>query len=107
MPIGFNPEDMQKLDAVVATRRRVKQGDNLFGNGDSFTSLFAIRTGFFKTWVSTADGREQVTGFQMAGNSTGGVESHWSSSPLYHPTVAPGPACRGTPGQVERRSSVD
>lgn len=71
MPIGFNPEDMQKLDEVVATRRRVKQGEMLFGNGDPFKSLFAIRTGFFKTCVSTADGREQVTGFQMAGEIIG------------------------------------
>jgi CRP/FNR family transcriptional regulator len=71
MPIGFNPEDMQKLDEVVATRRRIKQGEMLFGNGDPFKSLFAIRTGFFKTCVSTADGREQVTGFQMAGEIIG------------------------------------
>jgi CRP/FNR family transcriptional regulator len=71
MPIGFNTEDMQKLDEVVATRRRVKQGDLLFRDGEPFKSLFAIRTGFFKTCVSTADGREQVTGFQMAGEIIG------------------------------------
>ncbi|MDP3142042.1 MAG: transcriptional regulator, partial [Methylotenera sp.] len=57
MPIGFDKEDMKKLDEVVATRRRIKQGDLLFGNGDKFTSLYAIRTGFFKTCVSTEDGR--------------------------------------------------
>lgn len=71
MPIGFNTEDMQKLDEVVATRRRVKQGDLLFRDGEPFKSLFAIRTGFFKTCVSTPDGREQVTGFQMAGEIIG------------------------------------
>lgn len=71
MPIGFNTEDMQKLDEVVATRRRVKQGDLLFRDGEPFKSLFAIRTGFFKTCVSTSDGREQVTGFQMAGEIIG------------------------------------
>lgn len=71
MPIGFNAEDMHKLDSVVATRRRVKQGELLFRNGDAFTSLFAIRTGFFKTCISTVDGREQVTGFQMAGEIIG------------------------------------
>ena len=51
MPIGFTLEDMQKLDTVVATRRRVKQGEFLFNNGDTFTSLFAIRTGFFKNML--------------------------------------------------------
>ena len=71
MPTGFTADDMKKLDEVVATRRRVKQGDMLFCNGDAFTSLYAIRTGFFKTCVSTEDGREQVTGFQMAGEIIG------------------------------------
>jgi CRP/FNR family transcriptional regulator len=71
MPVGFNPDDMQKLDEVVATRRRVKQSGLLFSNGDPFTSLYAIRTGFFKTCVSREDGREQVTGFQMAGEIIG------------------------------------
>ncbi len=71
MPVGFNADEMQKLDDVVEKRRRVKQGDLLFGNGDTFTSLYAIRTGFFKTCVTSEDGREQVTGFQMAGEIIG------------------------------------
>lgn len=81
MPIGFNPDDMDKLDAVVATRRKVKQGDMLFSNGDPFTSLYAIRTGFFKTCISSEDGREQVTGFQMAGEIIGldGIVSDFHS----------------------------
>lgn len=71
MPMGFDLTEMQKLDEVVATRIKVKQGSNLFSHGDPFTSLYAIRTGFFKTCVSTEDGREQVTGFQMAGEIVG------------------------------------
>jgi CRP/FNR family transcriptional regulator, anaerobic regulatory protein len=71
MPMGFDQTEMQKLDEVVATRVKIKQGSNLFSHGDPFTSLYAIRTGFFKTCVSTEDGREQVTGFQMAGEIVG------------------------------------
>jgi len=71
MPTGFNPDEMQKLDEVVEKRRRVKQGEALFSSGESFTSLYAIRTGFFKTCVISEDGREQVTGFQMAGEIIG------------------------------------
>jgi CRP/FNR family transcriptional regulator len=62
---------MHRLDEVVEKRRKVKQGDQLFAAGDAFKSLYAIRTGFFKTCVSTEDGREQVTGFQMAGEIIG------------------------------------
>jgi CRP/FNR family transcriptional regulator len=71
MPIGLDVVDMQKLDEVVATRRHVKQGELLFRDGEEFKSLFAIRTGFFKTSVATPDGLEQVTGFQMAGEIIG------------------------------------
>jgi CRP/FNR family transcriptional regulator len=71
MPLGFTEHEMKKIDDVVKTRRRVKQGDLLFGDGDAFTSLYAIRTGVFKTSVSTEDGREQVIGFQMAGEIVG------------------------------------
>lgn len=71
MPVGFNADEMKKLDEVVEKRRRIKQGELLFSNGDTFTSLYAIRTGFFKTCVTSVDGREQVTGFQMAGEIIG------------------------------------
>ena len=71
LPVGLDSEEMKKLDSIVATRKHVKQGQMLFSNGDPFTSLYAIRTGFFKTCVSNADGREQVTGFQMAGEIIG------------------------------------
>ena len=71
MPTGFSRDEMQKLDEVVEKRRRVKQGEALFSNGETFTSLYAIRTGFFKTCVISEDGREQVTGFQMAGEIIG------------------------------------
>ena len=71
MPVGLNEEQLQRIDEVVAVRRKVKRGGTLFRNGESFTSLYAIRTGFFKTFVATEDGREQVTGFQMAGEIMG------------------------------------
>ncbi len=71
MPVGFNADEMKKIDEVVEKRRRIKQGELLFSNGETFTSLYAIRTGFFKTCVTSADGREQVTGFQMAGEIIG------------------------------------
>lgn len=71
MPVGFDAEDMQKLDEVVATQRKVPQGEFLFKNGEPFTSIFAIRHGFFKTTIVSEDGREQVTGFQMRGEIIG------------------------------------
>ena len=71
MPLGLSESEMERVDDVVSVRRKVARGDNLFRNGDKFNALFAIRTGFFKTRISAEDGRDQVTGFQMAGEIIG------------------------------------
>ena len=63
MPMGLSENDLERLDELVTTRRKVKRGSTLFSNGDKFISLYAIRTGFFKTCLASEDGRDQVTGF--------------------------------------------
>jgi CRP/FNR family transcriptional regulator len=80
LPVGLSPENLTRLDSLVAVRRNIERGDALFRVGDGFNSLYAVRTGFFKTTVSSEDGRDQVTGFQMAGELLGldgiGSERH-------------------------------
>ena len=71
MPIGMSNEQLERLDAIIATRRSVPRGESLFHAGEAFAALYAVRTGFFKTRVSSEDGRDQVTGFQMAGELLG------------------------------------
>ncbi len=71
MPMGLNDDEMKRIDEVVATRRKIPRGETLFRNGEKFNALYAIRTGFFKTCISSEDGRDQVTGFQMAGEIIG------------------------------------
>jgi len=84
LPMGLSSEEMSKLDDLVFLRRPVKRGDYLFRAGDPFDSLYAARTGFFKTKVLLEDGREQVTGFHMAGELMGmdgiGTERHTCDS---------------------------
>lgn len=71
MPMGLSQAELQYVDDVVANRRKVRRGDALFSTGEPFNALYAIRTGFFKTTITTQDGRDQVTGFQMAGEIIG------------------------------------
>ncbi|HOM12256.1 MAG TPA: fumarate/nitrate reduction transcriptional regulator Fnr [Rubrivivax sp.] len=71
LPVGFSDREFERLDTLVGARRTLKRGELLFRNGDAFESLYAVRTGFFKTRVSSEDGRDQVTGFQMAGELLG------------------------------------
>jgi CRP/FNR family transcriptional regulator, anaerobic regulatory protein len=71
MPIGMNADELAQVDELVAKRPAVKRGRALFHAGEKFTALYAIRSGFFKTCVTSEDGRDQVTGFQMAGEIMG------------------------------------
>lgn len=71
MPVGLTPEELERIDDIVAMRRHLKRRETLFRQGDDFKSLYAIRTGVFKTRVTSPDGRDQVTGFQMAGELMG------------------------------------
>ena len=71
LPVGLSQPQLVQLDTLVGARKSVKRGDALFHTGDPFKSLYAVRTGFFKTRISSEDGRDQVTGFQMAGELLG------------------------------------
>ena len=71
MPFGLDAAEMAKVDALVTTRRRVRRGEHLYRASDPFEAIYAIRSGFFKTDVLFEDGRDQVTGFQMAGELLG------------------------------------
>ena len=71
MPVEGDADDMDALAELISARRKFKRGDVLYTHGEPFTNLYAVRTGFFKTVVTTPDGREQVTGFHMAGEIVG------------------------------------
>jgi CRP/FNR family transcriptional regulator, anaerobic regulatory protein len=80
LPVGLSSSDLTKLEQLVATRRKIRRGEALFRAGDRFESLYALRLGFLKSTLMSADGREQVTGFHMAGELVGldgiGGQSH-------------------------------
>nr|WP_107918949.1 fumarate/nitrate reduction transcriptional regulator Fnr [Neisseria elongata] len=78
LPVGLQPDEFEQLDTVIKQSHRLKKGEFLFRSGESFHSLYAIRTGFFKTTVASQDGRDQVTGFFMSGELIGmdGICTH-------------------------------
>jgi CRP/FNR family transcriptional regulator len=72
LPVGMTRDELDMIDGrMVSLRCKVARGESLFQAGDRFDAVYAIWTGFFKTCVTSKDGREQVTGFQMAGDLMG------------------------------------
>lgn len=52
MPMGLNDQQLQRIDDIVATRRKIKRGSTLFRNGEAFASLFAASAQGFSKPVS-------------------------------------------------------
>jgi CRP/FNR family transcriptional regulator len=72
LPVGLTRDELEHIDGrLVTSRRKVARGEALFRVGDRFDALFAVWTGFFKTVITSRQGREQVTGFQMGGELIG------------------------------------
>ena len=72
MPVGPDRPGSWSASTTWSPRAARSSGARrCFATANAFTSLYAIRTGVFKTRVTTEDGRDQVTGFQMAGEIIG------------------------------------
>jgi len=71
LPGGVCIDDLDRVEHIVYARRRVKRSESLYAAGDEFKTVYAIRSGFFKTSVVDGEGREQVTGFFMGGELLG------------------------------------
>jgi CRP/FNR family transcriptional regulator len=71
MPVGLTDAELAQLDSIICMTRAVRRGHALYRAGDGFQSIYAVRVGSFKTVVMHRDGREQVTGFQIAGEALG------------------------------------
>jgi CRP/FNR family transcriptional regulator len=72
LPMGFSEDELERFDSLVERRLPVPRGGTLFRLGDRFESVFALRSGFFKTTrVTSSDRRTHVVGFHMPGELLG------------------------------------
>jgi CRP/FNR family transcriptional regulator len=71
LPCGLQGDALASIDGMVYSRKRILRGDAVFSVGDAFKALYVARIGSFKSYMIMADGRHQVTGFQMSGEMVG------------------------------------
>ncbi|MBK5205797.1 MAG: helix-turn-helix domain-containing protein [Polaromonas sp.] len=71
LPCGMGRSDVQRLDELKFGRRKVKASQTLYREGDRFQFIYAVRSGTFKSSLLLSDGREQISGFYMAGEVMG------------------------------------
>jgi len=71
LPLGLQNSDLQQLDKIIKRSDSYKRAQTLFSLDNDFKSLYVVRSGSFKTTISAANGREQVTGFYFPGEFVG------------------------------------
>lgn len=71
LPNGLKGQQSKQLNGIINRRKRIKRGEYLYRSGEAFRSLYALRTGFFKTVLSSENGQDLVTGFHMTGELLG------------------------------------
>ena len=67
LPSGLEGGKLDEVDALARAKRRVAKGATLYRNGDAFASLYAVRSGSFKSVCSSRAGDEKVTGLFLPG----------------------------------------
>jgi CRP/FNR family transcriptional regulator len=71
LTVSLNKHELQSLDSIIERKRPLQKHNKLFSVGDKFYSLFAVRSGSFKSYICDDDGVEQVTGFHFPGDIIG------------------------------------
>ncbi|MDT8427551.1 MAG: fumarate/nitrate reduction transcriptional regulator Fnr [Pseudomonadales bacterium] len=78
LPIALNRTEIVQLDDIIERSRPLRKGEHLYRQEDVFRSVFAVRSGSFKSYVLGTDGQSRVTGFYMPGEIMGmdGIALH-------------------------------
>ena len=71
IPYTLNAQELDTLDSIINRKRPIHKGDKIFQSGEQLHSLYAIRSGTFKTFTIDENGEEQITGFHLPGDLLG------------------------------------
>jgi CRP/FNR family transcriptional regulator len=71
LPVALTENDITRLEEILKRGKVLQKGDHYYRANDPFSSVYAIRSGYVKTYRITDDGEEQVTGFYFPGELFG------------------------------------
>lgn len=71
LPRGLEADELEVLEKLVKRSRPLHRSDYIFRAGDSFKSLYAVRSGTVKVYTTTDLGEEQIMGFYFPGEIIG------------------------------------
>ena len=70
-PVDRTPSDLTRLHTMIRHWGPLRVGSHLFGVGDRFTAIYAVRSGCIKSYSIDVGGHELVHGFHLCGELLG------------------------------------
>lgn len=71
LPYTLDESSLSRLDSIIERKRPYQRGDVLYRAGEALNSLFAVRSGSFKTFTLNDNGDMQITAFHLPGDLIG------------------------------------
>ncbi len=71
LPYGLKQEEINQLESIVQRKRPIKSDEILFRQDVECHSLFAVKSGSFRSYISDCEGLEQTIGFYLPGELMG------------------------------------
>lgn len=71
LPYGLRPDEVTQLESIVQRKRPIKMDEYLYRQDSQCQSLYAVKSGSFRSFITNADGNEQTVGFYLPGELMG------------------------------------
>lgn len=68
---GLSGQDIDRLENIIKRSHPLQRHEHLFHRDTPFQSIYVVKTGSIKTYLTTEDGSEQVLGFHLPGEFIG------------------------------------
>ncbi len=71
LPHGLHTNEVKQLARIVKNKRPLQTDELLYVQGDECQSLYAVKSGSFRSFIANKDGTEQTIGFYLPGELMG------------------------------------
>jgi len=71
LPYGLHESEIKQLATIVKNKRPLRTDEFLYSQGDEGDSLYAVKSGSFRSFITNSDGVEQTMGFYLPGELMG------------------------------------
>ena len=71
LPSAFDEYETHKLNKIVSSAKNHSRQQSIYHQGGEFQSLYVVKSGALKTYITNSKGDENITGFYLPGDIVG------------------------------------